>query len=589
MQERSCRQYAEQDLFGTKRGGAYTWMRYDAFARDVDAFRAALEGLGVRRGDKVAIISDNRVEWAVGAYATYSLGAHYVPMYEAQHPKDWEFILRDSEAKVLLTSREPIRERALKIANMVPSVLHVVGFESPPDREHSYARLLENGRKRDVPSVKPSPSETAGLIYTSGTTGKPKGVELSHGNFVSNINAVHQIFPMSSADVSCSFLPWAHSFGQTAELHVLLSMGCGIGIAESVPQLMENLLEIRPTVLLAVPRIFERIYDGLRKRMEDESPAKRKLFEKGLEVAAKRRALAEKNQRSLWLDAQFAVFDKLVFSKVKDRFGGRLRYAISGGAALPREVAEFIDNIGIVVFEGYGLTETSPIVSANTPDARKLGTVGRPIPGVDVFICDEHGKVLPPETDGEVVVVGPNVMVGYHGLPEETAEVIFDLDGMRAFRTGDMGRLTPDGYLKITGRFKEQYKLANGKYVVPTPLEERIKLSGFVNQAFIYGDNKPFNVVLVVPDMPALEKWAKEEGIAGDREALLADERVHAKIGEEIARMAEDFKGYERPQRWALLGEEFSVDNDLLTPKLSVKRRNVVERHRDLIERLYAD
>jgi long-chain acyl-CoA synthetase len=589
MQERSCERFAALDLFGTKRAGNYTWMRYDQFARDVDAFRAALDELGVERGDKVAVISDNRVEWAVGAYATYGLGAHYVPMYEAQHPKDWAFILKDSGAKVLLTSSEVIRERAKKVADEVPAVQHVIGFESAPDKAHSYARLLEAGRGRKVPSVKPHANETAGLIYTSGTMGNPKGVVLSHGNFVSNINAVHQIFPMGQGDISCSFLPWAHSFGQTAELHVLLSMGCSIGIAESVPMLMENLLEIRPTVLLAVPRIFEKIYDGLRKRMADESPRKRKIFERGIEVASRRRELAEKNERSLWLEAQFVVFEKLVFSKIKERFGGRLRYVISGGAALSKEVGEFIDNIGITVFEGYGLTETSPVVSTNTPDARRLGTVGRPIPGVDVFICDEHGKVLPAETDGEVVVVGPNVMQGYHGREAETAEVIFELDGMRAFRTGDMGRLTTDGFLKITGRFKEQYKLGNGKYVVPTPLEEKLKLSGFINQAFIFGDNKPFNVCLVVPDMPAVEKWAKQQGIAGDKEALLANARVHAKIGEEIERQAATFKGYERPTLWVLIGEEFSVENDLLTPKMSVKRRNVVARYRELLDGLYVE
>ena len=584
MQEKSCARFAEHNLFGTKRGGTYAWTKYGAFAKDVDAFRAALDRLGVQRGDKVGVIANNRVEWAVAAYATYGLGAHYVPMYEAQHAEEWAYILKDSGVKVLLASTEEIRERAADVAKPIRAVEHVIGLESPPDAAHSFARLLEEGRYRDVPSVKPALDETAGLIYTSGTTGNPKGVVLSHGNIVSNINAVDQVFPLEGDDVSCSFLPWAHSFGQTCELHVLLSRGAGIGIAESVQTLMEDLQLVRPTVLYAVPRVFNRIYDGLNKRLENESPRKRQLFARGLEVAARRRALQEKGDRSLWLEAQYAVFDRLVFSGIKQRFGGRLRYVISGGAALSKEVAEFIDNVGILVFEGYGLTETSPIVSTNTPDARKLGTVGRPIPGVDVFICDEDQKVLPPNTDGEVVVVGPNVMQGYYGLDTETDAVIFELDGMRALRTGDMGRRTSDGYLKITGRFKEQYKLENGKYVVPTVLEEQLKLSGLISQAFIYGDNKPFNVCLVIPDAAALEKWAKAEGITGE---LTTHDRVHAKIGEELERYGAGFKGFERPKKWAVIDEEFSVENGLLTPKLSIKRRNVVKRYRDALDALY--
>ena len=586
MQEWACSEHASKKWLGTKRGDHYEWIDYAAFAEQVDHCRAALAHLGVAAGDKVAAISNNRVEWAVGAYATYGRGAHYVPMYEAQQSKDWEYILRDSKAKVLLCSTTEIYERTLDFLETIDTLQHVICFDAPAEAEHGFTHQLELGAEDPVPSSQPKLDDVAGLIYTSGTTGNPKGVVLSHGNFISNVNAVQDVFPMTDDDVSCSFLPWAHSFGQTCELHVLLSRGAAIGLAESPQTLMDDFLLVRPTLLFAVPRIFNRIYDGLTKRMADEKPLVRWLFQRGLNVAARRRSTGG----GLLVDLEYGLLDRLVFSKIKARFGGRLRYVFSGGAALSKEVAEFIDDIGIVVFEGYGLTETSPIATANTPEAQRLGTIGKPIPGVEIFICDEAGAVLPDETDGEIVVVGPNVMQGYHELPEATAAVIFDLDGKRAFRTGDMGRITSDGFVKITGRFKEQYKLENGKYVVPTPIEDRLKLSGFINQAFIYGDNRRFNVCLVVPDFPALARWAQEQGLEDTTPtALVADERAHSRVGEELARYGADLKGYERPRQWALLEDEFTVENGLLTPKMSVKRRKVIEHYAQEIEALYVE
>jgi long-chain acyl-CoA synthetase len=590
MQENCCKRFASNNLFGTKRNGAWEWITYAQFGEMVADCRAGLAGLGVQHGQKVAFIANNRVEWAVAAYATYSLGAHFVPMYEAQLPKEWQYILKDSDAVALIVSAESIYEQVKDWPGQVGSLKAVVCIDTDDAKPHSWGALMQAGADRPVPSVNPAPSETAGLIYTSGTTGEPKGVILSHGNIVSNINAVHDIFPMSEEDTSCSFLPWAHSFGQTVELHVLLSMGAAIGIAESVNKLIDNFGEIRPTILFAVPRIFNRIYDGLQKRMAEESPVKRALFHMGLDVAKKRRELAEKGQKSAWLDAQYNLFDKVVFSKVKARFGGRLRYAFSGGAALSKEVGTFIDDIGILVFEGYGLTETSPIATANTPAARRLGTIGKPIPGVEIYICDEDQNVLPADTDGEIVVVGPNVMQGYHNKPEANAEVLFELNGRRAFRTGDMGRTTKDGFVVITGRFKEQYKLENGKYVSPSPLEELLKLSGFISQAFIYGDNRPYNVALVVPDFEAVTKWCREHNLdTSNPGVMIAHPQVKALIEQEVAKYANDgFKGFEKPARVGLLTEEFTTENDLLTPKMSVKRRNVVARYRTMLDGLYA-
>ncbi len=589
MQEHVCSEFASLPALGTKVNGVYEWTTYEELGRQIDSCRAALALMGVERGDNVAMIANNRVEWAVAAYATYGRGAQFVPMYEAQLPKDWEYILNDSNAVVLIVSSPEIYEKTKGFAGKVGSLRTVLCVDAASDKDHSWAAWMAKGENHPTPSIMPELGETAGLIYTSGTTGKPKGVILSHGNFVSNVNAVNQVFPREPSDVSCSFLPWAHSFGQTAELHCMLSIGCSIGIAESVNTLMADFLLVRPTILFSVPRIFNRIYDGLQKKMAAGSPVKRMLFNKGMDVARRRRELAARGKQSAWLDTQYGVFDKLVFSKVRELFGGRLKYAFSGGAALQQEVGEFIDDIGILVFEGYGLSETSPIAACNSPEHRKFGTVGKPIPGVKVFSCDENGKKLPQGVDGELVIVGPNVMQGYHKLDDVTAEVIFDLDGERAFRSGDMGRIDEEGFVKITGRFKEQYKLENGKYVVPTPLEETLRLSGFIDQVFLYGDNKLFNVCLVVVDEAACAAWCTENGESCATMAEMSkNSKLHALIGKELETLAKDFKGYERPKKWAILDEGFTTDNDMLTPKMSVKRRNVVAKYQSVIDGLYA-
>ncbi|MCB9531152.1 MAG: long-chain fatty acid--CoA ligase [Myxococcales bacterium] len=589
MQRWACATFGDRPAIGTKRDGAYAWTTFAELGELVDAMRAALVGAGVERGDKVAAISNNRLEWAVAAYATYGIGAHFVPMYEAQLEKDWRYILEDAGATVLFVSTTPIYDKTRGMAGKVGRLRDVVCFDAPSDAPHAWSTWLARGRSAPVAAIEPDWDETAGLIYTSGTTGKPKGVVLSHGNFVSNLNSVNSVIPRDPADVSCSFLPWAHSFGQTAELHGMLSAGAAIGVAESVNTLLDDIQLVKPTVLFSVPRVFNRIYDGVQKRFAAEKPVKRLLINHALAVAARRRKLAETGQQSALVELQHRFFDERIFAQVRARFGGRLKFAFSGGAALQREVAEFIDDIGIVVFEGYGLTETSPIATANRPDARRIGTIGKPIPGVSIFVCDEHGHALPQGAEGELVVVGPNVMQGYHNHPESTAEVIFDLDGLRAFKTGDMGCVDPDGFVRITGRFKEQYKLENGKYVVPTPLEDQLKLSGYIDQVFLFGDNRPHNVALVVPDFDACRAWASARGETLATNADVArSASVHELIGAELRKFSGEFKGFESPKRWALLAEGFSTENDLLTPKLSVKRRNVQARYQAELDALYA-
>ncbi len=559
-----------------KTAGVWQPLRYGELAERVDAARAGLAALGVGEGGKVAVVADNRVEWAVACYATAGLGAAFVPMYESQLPEEWHFILRDCGASVAIVADGRIASAIEAARGSLPALEHVLRLDAGPDRVDSFAALLERGRERPTPAARPPASALFGLIYTSGTTGAPKGVMLSHGNIASNIRAIHQIFTFSPDDRSLAFLPWAHSFGQVCELHGLLSMGCSLAINDEVRNLLPNLAEVRPTILFAVPRIFNRLYDVVQQHLADQPAPLRALVRAGLAAAARRSA----GEPLGWLDRGWlSLADRLAFARIRERFGGRLRYAISGSAALDREVATFIDSLGILVYEGYGLTETSPIVTANFPGHRKLGSVGRPIPGVTVEIDESVGEE---PGQGEVVVRGPNVMLGYYNRPDETAAVLSP-DG--AFRTGDLGTLDEDGYLYITGRLKEQYKLENGKYVVPGPLEEKIKLSHYVSNAFVYGSNRPYNVALVVPEREAIEAWARKRGI--QLGSLASDPQVHALLEEEIAAACREVRGYERVRKFAVVEEDFTTENGMLTPTLKLKRRVVLERYGALIDSLY--
>jgi len=565
--------FPDQPLFGTKKGGHWTWMTYLEFGKKTDAFRAGLAALGVKKGDRVAIIANNRPEWAIAAYACYGLGAAFVPMYEAQLAKDWEFIVKDSDAKILIAATDAIAEKTKAFLETIPSLAYIVSMDpatKTTDKVKSFSELATT--TTTVPTIAAEKSDVAGLIYTSGTTGNPKGVILSHWNIASNVSAMNEIFPMSSLDRSLSFLPWAHSFGQTVELHGLISMGASLAICESVDKILDNLQETQPTLLFSVPRIFNKLYAAVQKQIS----SKPNLVQAAVKSALKTRAKQRNGEDvSLGEGLVLALTDRVVFSKVRARFGGQLKYAFSGGAAISTEVAEFIDSLGITVYEGYGLTETSPIATANWPGNRRIGSVGKPIPGVKVQISE----------DGEIVVHGDNVMQGYHNRKEEN-DAVFTTDG--GFRTGDMGRIDADGFVFITGRLKEQYKLENGKYVVPTPLEEQYKLSAYVLNVMVYGDNKPFNVALVVANMEAVKKWASENGVSeSDPDKLLAHAKVRALFKQELDHYGEKFKGFEGVKDFALIADDFTTENGLLTPSLKVKRRKVFEKYEALIQALY--
>ncbi|MBA2664985.1 MAG: long-chain fatty acid--CoA ligase [Bradymonadaceae bacterium] len=578
--QNSTRQFADRQLFGTKGEGGYAWTSYGQFAQQVEHFRGALATLGVGRGDTVAVICDNRVEWAVGAFATYTLGARYCPMYEAQSPKDWEFIIADSGARVLLVANETIERQVRPLSERIEALEHVVYFDGPRG-PNSFMRLLGVGMEQPHPLVEVDEDEICALIYTSGTTGDPKGVLLSHRNIVSNIEAVQSFEIVSPEDVSLSFLPWAHAFGHTIELNLLFSAGAAMGLAESIKTIPDNLLEVRPTILLAVPRIFNRIYEGVHKKVADEGGVRQRLFSAAMNNAERLRDKQEDGGHAGILTRTLDnIFENVIFSRIRERFGGRLRLAISGGAALNPAVAHFIDNLNITVLEGYGLTETAPLISCNLPNARKIGSVGRPIPGVEVFIDTSKSTE---EGTGEVCVRGPNVMVGYHNLADKTRAV---LDDEHTFRTGDLGHIDEDGFLWLSGRIKDEFKLENGKYVAPSALEEQLQLSPFIDQIMLEGQNRPFVVALINVAKDELEEWAKAQGVSS--ESSLDDDAVKKLYLDEIVRLSADFKSYARPRTVLLVDDEWTPENGILTPTLKLKRAVVVERYKERLDALYA-
>jgi long-chain acyl-CoA synthetase len=577
MWERITTRYAERPLFGEKRASGWTWKTYAQVAAEVDAFRAALASLGVGPGDRVALISDNRLEWAIVVHATLGLGAAYVPMYESQTKEDWAYILRDSGAKVVFGATREIVSALEEAKPGITTLEHVCGFDLDASDARSFAALFSKGKAAaKVPAVRPSPDEPAGFVYTSGTTGEPKGVVLTHKNFCANVNGLTPLFPLTSDDRSLSFLPWAHAFGQTGEFYTLAALGCAMAINDEVPKLVSNLPEVKPTVLVAVPRIFNRIYEGVNQQMRDKPKPIQALFHAGIRAATRR---SRGNQLSFGESLTLKLADKLIFKKVRQRFGGRLRIVVSGSAALSKDVAEFIDALGIDVFEGYGLTETAPVASVNTPAHRKIGSVGKPLPNVRIEIDTE---ATGDPKNGEIIVHGDNVMRGYHNRPEEDAKIFTPNHGLR---TGDMGYLDEDGYLYITGRIKEQYKLENGKYVVPSPLEEDLKLSPYISNVMLYGANKPHNVVLIVLNLVNLAKWAEREGVTLGEPTT--NPRVRELIKSELEQHSKDFRGYERPKAFALITADFTAENGMLTPKMSIRRNRVLSNYQATLDALY--
>ncbi len=582
--EESVAKYPNNRLFGTKnKQGVYEWVTYGEVGRRVDNLRGGLAKLGVKKGDAVGLIANNRVEWAVAAFAAYGIGARYVPMYESELLHVWKYIIKDSGLKILFVANPEIYEKVKDFPKDIPALEKIFIIDGAG--ENCMAAVEKAGAANPLPSTRPSPDDIAGLIYTSGTTGDPKGVLLSHANLTSNTLAGLKKYPeLTENGISLAILPWAHSYGQTAELHAIIKLGAAMGIAESPATIANDLTLVKPNWLIAVPRVFNRIYDGLHKKMEDTGGLPKTLFDMGVAAAKKKRELAVEGKSCPLVNLKYKIADKVVFSKVREKMGGRLLGAMSGSAAMNPEIAQFFFDIGIPIYDCYGMTETSPAIAMNASYSYRLGSVGQAIDKVKIVI--DSSVVQEGATDGEIVVYGPNVMKGYHNKPEQTREVMTDDGGIR---TGDRGRLDKDGFLYITGRIKEQFKLENGKFVFPASMEEDICLNPYVQNAVVYGENRAFTICLVVPDFVAVEAYAEKNHLSRDMSVLMEREEIAFMISNGITeQLKKKYGGYEIPKKYVFLKDNFTLENGLLTQTMKLKRRVVMDKYKDQIEAQYA-
>lgn len=553
--------------------------------RHIAGLSRALAELGVGAGDRVGLFAPNRPEWHVADFAILGLGAVTVPVYFRESADRLLYILNHSSSKLIVAAGAEQAERLLACRERLPAVEHVILAGAPPALDGDILRYetlvtavgeaeLAAYRRR---AAEVTPEQLATIIYTSGTTGEPKGVMLTHANFSSNEIDRIQAFAYNERDVALSFLPLSHVYERLMDYGYLFR-GIPLAYVERMEDVQTALLEVRPTVAAVVPRFFEKLYANTMERGQKTTGIKRRIFDWSIRTA---------NEAAPWraygravplrVKLNWMLANLLVYSRIRAGVGGRVRAFISGGAPLARELAEFFWAVGVVIYQGYGLTETSPVVSTNGPDANKVGTVGRPIAHVDVRIAE----------DGEILVRGPCVMLGYYKNLEETRAV---LDGDGWLRTGDVGYLDPDGYLVVTERKKDLLKTAGGKFVAPQPIENSLKSSPYILNAAVLGDRRRFVAALIVPHFAHVEARAGENGLRFSSPAeLAAHPWVHELIGREIERLTAHLAQYETIKRFALLDHDFTFDTGELTYTMKLKRRVIEERYHDVIERLYAD
>lgn len=585
MLQHTLKTYPKREFMLVKRQGKYAPISSEEFGDRVRRLALGLHSLGFGKGDKLCLLSENRPEWTMFDLAVLSLGGLTVPIYTTLVGEQVRYIIEDSDAKVVVVSSpelwkkvEPLRPRLPKVDRyivmtegaqdgaMTMDELTAEGRELEARRPGLFEELLDAVRRDDEASI----------IYTSGTTGDPKGVVLTHDNFLSNVKTAAAIMEFNCEDRVLSFLPLSHVLERMV-MFAYLYVGATIAFAESVEAVAQNLVEVRPTIMVSVPRVFEKIYARVMDQVLASPPLRRRIFFWAVGTGKKHSAAVLAGRKTTpGLKLRLAVARKLVFSKILAKTGGRIRFFVSGGAPLSKDIGEFFHAIGLIIYEGYGLTETSPVLAVNTPGHIKFGTVGRPIPGVEINIAP----------DGEILARGPNIMKGYYKKEAETREVF---EG-GWFHTGDIGHLDKDGFLVITDRKKDLIVTSGGKNVAPQPIENLLKTIPYISNVVVIGDRRKFVSALVVPNFDKLEEWARSEGVAfSGREELVRDERVAAFLQAEIDRATPNLASYERIKKLRVLSRDFEIEQGEITPTLKVRRGSIEARYRELIDEMYRE
>jgi long-chain acyl-CoA synthetase len=578
--------YKKAEHLKYKKGDVWVPISSDELRTAVEELSLGLRSLGIEKGDRVALLSENRPEWAMVDLACLTAAAVDVPIYSSLTPPQILYLLKDSEAKALFVSTAAQAAKVAEIRAQAPQLQHVIHFEGTPiEGGLTMAQVRARGREwlaKEPGAVRQraaevAPSDLATLIYTSGTTGDPKGVMLLHSNLVSNVESAISVFPtLGPEDTALSFLPLCHVLERMGGHYLMLRRGVTIAYAESVEKVPANMAEVKPTIMVSVPRLYEKMYARVQEKVASDPPARQKVFRWAIGVGRRFfQHQVEGTTPGLLLSLQNALAGALVFNKIKERTGGRIRLFVSGGAPLSREIAEFFGAAGLIILEGYGLTETSPVITVNRPDRIRPGAVGSAITNVEVKIAE----------DGEILTRGPHVMKGYYKKPEATAEAI-DKDGW--FHTGDIGVLDAQGILVITDRKKDIIVTSGGKNIAPQPIENRIKTNRFVAEIVMIGNKRNYPSALIVPNFETLEKWALEKGLAfKDRAELMARPEVLEHYERTVRELTVDLAQFEKIKRITLLPKEFTIDAGELTPSLKVKRRFVEQKFKDLIDKMY--
>lgn len=579
----------ERPFLSHKVNGNYLGISYDEAKETVENFAYGLDSLGVKRGDRVAIISENRPKWMFTDFAILGLGAVDVPLYPILTADTIEFILNNSESVGIVVSNNFQLNKILKVRKKCKYLKFIIVLnDMDVDNTqgiYTFSQIVEAGKNHSKQmaqtfeelSTLAKPDDLCTIIYTSGTTGEPKGVLLTHKNICSNVAAAHEIFDITKEDTFLSFLPLCHIFERMAGYYLGVSSGAHIAFAEGIEKVASNLAEVKPTVMTAVPRLFERIYSRIIRNVESQSEKKQKIFHWAVDLG-RSMAEAKRDGRSIpiSLTLKHKLADKLVFTKLRERTGGNLRFFISGGAPLSRELGYFFEAVGLIILEGYGLTESSPVIAVNRLNDYKFGTVGKVLPGVEVKIAH----------DGEILAYGPNIMKGYYKNKKETDAVL--KNGW--LHTGDIGVFDAEGHLIITDRKKSLFKTSGGKYVAPSPIENMFLASKYIEQFILIGDRRMFLTALIVPDYEALKEYADAHRISySDVHELVNMKQIYEMLEKEMSSFQKNLASYERIRKFSILENPLTIEGGELTPKLSVKRKVVEERYSNLIDDMYKD